>query len=51
VQDRRAQPARGIFEGLITPILYAVPDDPDIKKVDVKSLFSDPSFVRRQRSS
>jgi len=46
-----ARSLRGIFEELITPILYVVPDDPDIEKVAVTSLFSEPSFVRRQRGS
>jgi ATP-dependent Clp protease ATP-binding subunit ClpX len=46
-----ARSLRGIFEEFITPILYAVPDDPDIEKVAVTSLFSEPSFARRQRSS
>src|SRR5207237_4211171 len=46
-----ARSLRGIFEELITPILYAVPDDPDIAKVSVTSLFTEPSFARRQRGS
>ena len=46
-----ARSLRGIFEELITPILYAVPDDPDIAKVSVTSLFSEPLFARRQRGS
>ena len=46
-----ARSLRGIFEELITPILYAVPDDPDIQRVAVTSLFSEPSFARRQRGS
>ncbi|MEO8754220.1 MAG: AAA family ATPase, partial [Casimicrobiaceae bacterium] len=41
-----ARSLRGIFEELITPILYAVPDDTSIRKVVVASLFSEPSFVR-----
>lgn len=42
-----ARSLRGIFEELITPILYVVPDDRDIQKVTVTSLFSEPAFVRR----
>ena len=43
-----ARSLRGIFEELITPILYVVPDDRDIQKVTVTSLFSEPVFVRRK---
>ena len=42
-----ARSLRGIFEELITPILYVVPDDPEILKVNVSSLFSEPTYVRR----
>lgn len=43
-----ARSLRGIFEELITPILYVVPDDRDIQTVTVTSLFSEPVFVRRK---
>ena len=43
-----ARSLRGIFEELITPILYMVPDNPDIRKVTITSLFSDPAIVRGQ---
>jgi ATP-dependent Clp protease ATP-binding subunit ClpX len=46
-----ARSLRGIFEELVTPILYVVPDDPEIRKVTVTSLFSEPSFVRVKRAS
>jgi ATP-dependent Clp protease ATP-binding subunit ClpX len=46
-----ARSLRGIFEELITPILYLVPDDPEIEKVAVTSLFSEPSFIRRKQSA
>jgi ATP-dependent Clp protease ATP-binding subunit ClpX len=46
-----ARSLRGIFEEMITPILYLVPDSPDIRKVSFASLFSDPTFVRGERSS
>jgi ATP-dependent Clp protease ATP-binding subunit ClpX len=42
-----ARSLRGIFEELITPILYRVPDDPGIAKVIVTSLFSEPTYERR----
>jgi len=41
-----ARSLRGIFEEMITPILYVVPDQPDLKKVQIMSLFTDPTFVR-----
>ncbi len=44
-----ARSLRGIFEELITPILYLVPDNPDIRKVTITSLFSDPAYVRGER--
>jgi ATP-dependent Clp protease ATP-binding subunit ClpX len=43
-----ARSLRGIFEELINPILYEVPDNRDIRKVVVKSLFSDPQIIRDQ---
>lgn len=42
-----ARSLRGIFEELMTPILYVVPDNPDIYGVEVKSLFEDPRYLRR----
>jgi ATP-dependent Clp protease ATP-binding subunit ClpX len=41
-----ARSLRGLFEELITPILFAVPDDPSVKKVEIASLFTEPSYVR-----
>lgn len=41
-----ARSLRGIFEEMITPILYVVPDRPDVRKVVVASLFSEPTFAR-----
>ncbi|MCI3952911.1 MAG: ATPase domain protein [Burkholderiales bacterium] len=41
-----ARSLRGLFEELITPILFVVPDDPCIKKVQVESLFTEPRFIR-----
>jgi ATP-dependent Clp protease ATP-binding subunit ClpX len=40
-----ARSLRGIFEELISPILYVVPDNPTIRKVVVASLFTDPVYV------
>ena len=44
-----ARSLRGIFEELITPILYLVPDQPDIRKVTISSLFNEPVYVRKAR--
>lgn len=33
---------RGLFEETITPVFYAVPDRPEIKKVITRSLFEEP---------
>jgi len=41
-----ARSLRGIFEEMITPILFAVPDDRSIRKVRVESLFSPPQYMR-----
>ena len=44
-----ARSLRGIFEELITPILYLIPDQPDIAEVVIKSMFSEPSYVKKAR--
>ena len=41
-----ARSLRGIFEELLTPVLYTVPDQPDIRGVKITSLFSEPQFIR-----
>src|SRR5258706_16466766 len=41
-----ARSLRGIFEELLTPILFVVPDNPDIQKVVITTLFSEPSYIR-----
>jgi ATP-dependent Clp protease ATP-binding subunit ClpX len=40
-----ARSLRGIFEEMITPILYEIPDRTDVKKVVITSLFSAPTLV------
>ena len=45
-----ARSLRGIFEELITPVLYLVPDSPDIEKAVITSVFADPSYVRKARA-
>jgi ATP-dependent Clp protease ATP-binding subunit ClpX len=42
-----ARSLRGLFEELITPVLYVIPDDPRIEKVLISSLFTEPRVVRR----
>ncbi len=42
-----ARSLRGIFEELMTPVLYVVPDNPDIHRVEINSLFEDPVLIRR----
>ncbi|MDE2584810.1 MAG: ATP-dependent Clp protease ATP-binding subunit ClpX [Betaproteobacteria bacterium] len=41
-----ARSLRGIFEELLTPILYAVPDHKEIRRVVIKSLFENAVFYR-----
>jgi ATP-dependent Clp protease ATP-binding subunit ClpX len=41
-----ARSLRGIFEELIAPVLYVVPDQRDIRKVTIASLFSEPVYER-----
>jgi ATP-dependent Clp protease ATP-binding subunit ClpX len=43
-----ARSLRGIFEELISPVLFAVPDNPDIQKVEIASLFIEPRFISRK---
>lgn len=39
-----ARSLRGIFEEMITPVLYLVPDKPEIKRVSIASLFEDARY-------
>jgi len=41
-----ARSLRGIFEEMLTPVLYQVPDQADIRKVVIKSLFEEASLIR-----
>ena len=43
-----ARSLRGLFEELITPVLYVIPDDPRIEKVVISSIFAEPRVVRRE---
>lgn len=40
-----ARSLRGIFEEMLTPVLYQVPDQPQIRKVVIKSLFEEASLI------
>jgi ATP-dependent Clp protease ATP-binding subunit ClpX len=40
-----ARSLRGIFEEMLLPVLYQVPDRPDARKVVIKSLFEEPSLL------
>ncbi|MBU1427172.1 MAG: ATP-dependent Clp protease ATP-binding subunit ClpX [Gammaproteobacteria bacterium] len=40
-----ARSLRGIFEEMLMPVLYQVPDLPDARKVVIKSLFEEPSVI------
>ncbi len=42
-----ARSLRGIFEEMMTPILYELPDRNDVEKVVITSLFSEATYVRR----
>jgi len=41
-----ARSLRGLFEELLTPVLYAIPDDPSIRRVEIASIFAEPVLVR-----
>jgi len=40
-----ARSLRGIFEEMLMPVMYQVPDRPEVKKVVIKSLFEEPSLI------
>jgi ATP-dependent Clp protease ATP-binding subunit ClpX len=42
-----ARSPRGIFEELITPVLYAVTDDLGISRVEIETLFTEPRYIRK----
>jgi ATP-dependent Clp protease ATP-binding subunit ClpX len=45
-----ARSLRGLFEELITPVLFVVPDEPDVKRVEITSLLTEPTFIRSARA-
>ena len=44
-----ARSLRGIFEELMTPILYVLPDNPDIGRVLLTSLFEEAQFFKKKK--
>jgi ATP-dependent Clp protease ATP-binding subunit ClpX len=40
-----ARSLRGIFVEMFTPVLYQIPDRPEIRKVVIKSLFDEPILI------
>ena len=40
-----ARSLRGIFEEMLTPVLFQIPDRPEIRKVLIKSLFEEPQLL------
>ena len=43
-----ARSLRGIFEELLAPVLYLVPDHPEVGKVVIRSLFESPTYFRHK---
>jgi ATP-dependent Clp protease ATP-binding subunit ClpX len=41
-----ARSLRGIFEEILAPVLYDVPEDKAIRKVTIASMFSEPQYAR-----
>ncbi|MEW6164989.1 MAG: AAA family ATPase [Pseudomonadota bacterium] len=40
-----ARSLRGIFEEMLTPVMYLVPDHPEVKQVVIESLFDNPRYI------
>jgi ATP-dependent Clp protease ATP-binding subunit ClpX len=41
-----ARSLRGLFEELLAPVLFAVPDHPEVRKVQLTSIFAEPRYFR-----
>ena len=41
-----ARSLRGIFESLMTDVLYVIADDPAVRRVTIASMFEEPRYVR-----
>jgi ATP-dependent Clp protease ATP-binding subunit ClpX len=46
-----ARSLRGIFEELIAPVMYMIPDHPDVREVKLRSMFAAPALARGARPS
>ena len=46
-----ARSLRGIFEEMLTPVIYLVPDHPEVRQVRISSLFDNPKFIGAAASS
>jgi ATP-dependent Clp protease ATP-binding subunit ClpX len=46
-----ARSLRGIFAEMITPVLYAVPDRPEVKRVVIRSLFQEAELTAAAAAS
>ncbi|MDR2624827.1 MAG: AAA family ATPase [Zoogloeaceae bacterium] len=46
-----ARSLRGIFEELLTPVLFTIPDHPEVKQVHIRSLYEAPVLVGEQGGS
>jgi ATP-dependent Clp protease ATP-binding subunit ClpX len=40
-----ARSLRGLFEEMLTPVLYQLPDRPDVRRVVIRSLFEEPNLL------
>lgn len=40
-----ARSLRGIFEEMLTPVLFQIPDRPEVKRVEISSLFEEPLLI------
>ena len=40
-----ARSLRGIFEEMLTPVLFQIPDRPEVDRVEIKSLFEEPLLI------
>jgi len=46
-----ARSLRGIFEELLTPVIYLVPDHPEVRQVRISSLFENPRYIGAKPAS
>ena len=41
-----ARSLRGLFEELLAPVLFTVPDHPEVRRVELSSIFAEPRYFR-----